>query len=58
MLGAKTISGNTLDDMKILYKNPRGRWIDGLSGQSITPNSIYSIKFVDLVAREKSDGYL
>ena len=58
MLGAKTIVGNTLDDMQILYKNPRGRWIDGLSGQSITPNNTYLIKFVDLVGREKSDGYI
>ena len=29
MLASKTIDGNTLNDMVIYYKNPRGKWING-----------------------------
>ena len=43
MLAAKSIDGNTLDDMVIYFKTARGKWVDGVSGTSITPPSTFEI---------------
>ena len=49
MLASKTIDGNTLNDMIIYYKNPRGKWINGLTGETIEVSEKFNIEFVDLV---------
>ena len=48
MLASKTIEGNTLDDMIIYYKNARGNWIDGISGNVITVPESFEIDYVNL----------
>ena len=58
MIAAKTIGGNSINDMQIYYKNPRGKWINGLSREEITPQSTYQIKYVDLVGSGKRNGYV
>ena len=49
MLASKTIDGDTLNDMVIYYKNPRGKWINGLTGETIEVSEKFNIEFVDLV---------
>ena len=49
MLASKTIDGNTLNDMVIYYKNPRGKWINGLTGEIVEVSEKFNIEFVDLV---------
>lgn len=49
MLASKTIEGNTLDDMIIYYKNPRGKWINGLTGETIEVSEKFNIEYVDTV---------
>ena len=50
MLASKTIQGDTLDDMIIYYKTSRGRWIDGLSGDAITPPEEFDIENQDTIS--------
>ena len=49
MLASKTIVGDTLDDMIIYYKNPRGKWINGLTGEIVEVSEKFNIEYVDLV---------
>ncbi len=49
MLASKTIDGNTLNDMIIYYKNPRGKWINGLTGEIVEVSEKFNIEYVDLV---------
>ena len=49
MLASKTIDGNTLNDMVIYYKNPRGKWINGLTGEIVEVSEKFNIEYVDLV---------
>ena len=49
MLASKTIDGDTLDNMVIYYKNPRGKWINGLTGEIVEVSEKFNIEFVDLV---------
>ena len=49
MLAAKTIDGNSLDDMVIYYKTARGTWINGLTGQTINVPVIFDIDVQDTV---------
>ena len=49
MLAARTIDGNTEDDMIIYYKNSRGNWIDALTGNSINPPNEFQIINTNLV---------
>ena len=40
MLAAQSISGDSLNDMKVYYKTARGVWVDGLTNlQTTTPDS-------------------
>ena len=49
MLAAKTIQGNTLDDMDIYYKKADGSWVDGLTNEPIAdmPDN-FNIEFKNL----------
>lgn len=49
MLASKTIDGNTLNDMIIYYKNPRGKWINGLTGKTVEVSEKFNIEYVDLI---------
>ena len=49
MLASKTIDGNTLNDMIIYYKNPRGKWINGLTGEMVEVSEKFNIEYVDLI---------
>ena len=49
MLASKTIEGDTLDDMIIYYKNPRGQWLNGLTGETVLVNEKFDIEYVDTV---------
>lgn len=49
MLASKTIDGNTLNDMIIYYKNPRGKWINGLTGETVEVGEKFNIEYVDLI---------
>lgn len=49
MLASKTIDGNTLNDMIIYYKNPRGKWINGLTGETVKVSEKFNIEYVDLI---------
>lgn len=48
MLAAKTISGNTYDDMDIYYKNSSGVWLDGLTNTQITAPDSFDVEFKNL----------
>ena len=48
MLAAKTIDGDSLDDMIIYYKAASGKWMDGLSGQVISNVDTFEIKYQDM----------
>lgn len=48
MLGATTIESDKLSDMVIYYKNPRGTWIDGLSGETVETPTEFNIEYQDL----------
>ena len=47
MLAAKTIPGDSLDDMVIYYKNARGKWIDGVSGEMLNVPDSFEIEYTD-----------
>ncbi|MBQ2835483.1 MAG: hypothetical protein IJE68_01425 [Clostridia bacterium] len=47
MLASKTIEGDSLDDMIIYYKTPRGQWIDGLSGETQEVPEDFEIDKID-----------
>ena len=49
MLASKTIDGNTLNDMVIYYKNPRGKWINGFTGETVEVSEKFNIEYVDLI---------
>lgn len=49
MLASKTIDGNTLNDMIIYYKNPRGKWFNGLTGETVEVSEKFNIEYVDLI---------
>lgn len=49
MLAAKTIQGNTLEDMDIYYKKTDGTWVDGLTNEAISDMpSDFNIRFKNL----------
>ena len=47
MLASKTISGSTKNDMIIYYKNPRGKWVNGITGEEIIISSKIEITHID-----------
>ena len=47
MLASKTIEGNNLEDMVILYKNPRGKWINAMSAESVEVSDTFNIEYKD-----------
>ena len=47
MLAAKTIQSNNLEDMVIYYRNPRGIWIDALSGEMIDVPATFEIEYTN-----------
>ena len=55
MLAAKTIDSNALSDMIIYYKTPRGGWINGATGASLTVPTKFNIEYIDLALVEEQD---
>ena len=55
MLAAKTIESNELSDMIIYYKTPRGGWINGATGASLTVPTKFNIKYIDLELIEEQE---
>ena len=47
MLAAKTIDGDSIDNMIIYYKTASGKWIDGLSGKEIKNLDSFEINYKD-----------
>lgn len=43
LLASKSITGDSLDDMMVYYKTFLGEWINGITGQSITPPDYFEI---------------
>ena len=43
MLASKTLEGNNIEDMVILYKNPRGVWINAMSTEEVSVASTFEI---------------
>jgi len=50
MLAGKTIDSDNLNDMIMYYKTPRGKWINGATGESITAPANFKIDYKDLVS--------
>lgn len=48
MLASTTIEDNTIDNMMIYYKNARGKWIDGITGEIINTPEYFDIINIDL----------
>ena len=48
MVAAKTIEGDDIDDMVIYYKNARGNWVDGYSGEAVTAPNSFEIAYINL----------
>lgn len=55
MLAAKTIEGDSIDGMVIYYKKPRGGWINGATGESVTLPESFKINYTDLKLEEDND---
>jgi len=47
MLGATTIDSDNITDMIVYYKTPRGKWIDGISGETITIGTTVNIEKIN-----------
>ena len=47
MLAAKTIKNNSTSDMIIYYKTPRGKWVNGLTGEEITLSSEFYLEYIN-----------
>ena len=47
MLAAKTIENNSTNDMIIYYKTPRGKWVNGLTGEEITLSSEFYLEYIN-----------
>ena len=47
MLAAKTIENNSTKDMIIYYKTPRGKWVNGLTGEEITLSSEFYLEYIN-----------
>lgn len=48
MLAAKTIESDNIDDMVIYYKNAKGKWIDGVSGEELTVPETFEISHINI----------
>ncbi len=55
MLAAKTTESNNIEDMVIYYKTPRGSWINGATGESLTAPENFNINYTDLKLEEDND---
>ena len=52
MLASKSIQSNNLNDMKIYYKNSRGKWLNAIKNQSITDvPSTFEITCINLACQ-------
>ena len=51
MLAAKTIAGNSIDDIMIYYKTASGVWIDGLTGEQLTVPEEFEINYIDTLGQ-------
>ena len=47
MMASKTIGSYSIDAMQIFYKNPRGNWINGITGASISVPNEFDVCFTD-----------
>ena len=52
MLAAKTIKGDTVNDMVIYYKNPRGKWTDPLTGSETQVPDKFEINYKNLALED------
>jgi len=48
MLAAKTIEGNSLNDMVIYYKNARGKWTNALTQREVSVPSTFEIDYTNM----------
>ena len=48
MLSSKTIKSNSIDDMIVYYKTPRGKWINGADGTQLEVPTKFNIDYIDL----------
>lgn len=55
MLASKTVEGSNFNDMVIYYKNPRGNWINALTGASITVPDDFEIDYTNLSLLEENN---
>lgn len=49
MLASQTINSDNLDDMIIYYKNPRGKWVNALTENTVVAPKTFGISKKDLV---------
>lgn len=49
MLASQTINSDNLDDMIIYYKNPRGKWVNALTENTVAAPETFEISKKDLV---------
>ena len=47
MLAAKTIDSYSIDDMIIFYKNPKGKWVNAMTGEEIVVPDTFMINYQD-----------
>ena len=52
MLASKTIESSDLSNMIIYYKSASSKWINGLTGEEITPPSSFTINYTNLQLEE------
>lgn len=60
MLSSKTIKSNSLDDMIVYYKTPRGNWINGADGSQLETPAEFDIDYIDLelISNEFNISYI
>lgn len=52
MLASKSIESDNLEDMKVYYKLGSGTWIEGATGEELTPPESFNVDYIDLQKEE------
>lgn len=55
MLASKSIESDNLEDMKVYYKLGSGTWIEGATGEELTPPTSFDVNYIDLQLEEENN---
>lgn len=56
MLASPSIRSKNKEDMIVYAKNARGKWINAITNESITPPEEFKISYIDMIANYRENG--